>query len=188
MQAAPRRQVSTIRLLSRRFSRAQGGTTAIEFGVLAPVFFALLGATLELSLAFFASQTLDSAVNDSARFIRTGQAQTQGWSAARYREEICKHLWFGFDCAELKISVRIIDKFENFASGTPIEPSTGNWTFTENYTPGNGYNIVLIEAYYKWPSIVSFPGLTAGLTADGKRLLAAARIFRNEPFIANTGS
>lgn len=189
MQAATRRQISLIGLLRRRFSRSQSGATAVEFSILAPIFFVILGATLELSMAFFAGQILDSAVNDSARFIRTGQAQTEGWTADLYREEICSRLYFGFDCSELQVSVRVISQFQNFAAGQPVvNPDTGAWTLISQYNPGNGFSIVLVEAYYKWPSITAIPGVTTGLTGDGKRLLAAARIFRNEPFVVGAGT
>jgi hypothetical protein len=40
----------------------------------------------------------------------------------------------------------------------------------------------MVEAYYKWPTIFNIPGLNAGQTADGKRLLVATHVFRTEPF------
>ena len=59
----------------RGFRRDERGTTAIEFGILGMPFFALLAAILETSYVFLAGQILDTAVQDSARFIRTGQVQ-----------------------------------------------------------------------------------------------------------------
>ena len=52
----------------------------------------------------------------------------------------------------------------------------------ESYNPGVGSSIVLVEAYYKWPVIVNFVGFNLINQPDGSRLLAAIRVFRNEPF------
>ncbi len=64
-----------------RFRRDEKGVTAVEFGLLSLPFFAIIGAILETSLIFMASQILDSAVNDSARLIRTGQAQAANFTS-----------------------------------------------------------------------------------------------------------
>ncbi len=61
-------------LLLRRFGRDRRGATAIEFALIALPFFALMMAILETFLTFFASQTIETAVNRGARLIRTGQA------------------------------------------------------------------------------------------------------------------
>lgn len=49
------------------------GSAAIEFALVAPVFFILLMGTIETGVIFFAQATLQNAVNDTARLVRTGQ-------------------------------------------------------------------------------------------------------------------
>ena len=73
MRSANRSFISLTRLVARRFGRGEGGATAIEFAILAPVFFAIIGAAMETALVFFAGQMLDSAVHDTSRLIRTGR-------------------------------------------------------------------------------------------------------------------
>lgn len=169
-------------LLARRFRRDEQGVTAIEFAVLGPIFFALIGASMETALVFFASQALDSAVHDSSRLIRTGQVQQQAMTAAQYRARICDQLYGMFDCEQVQVSVREIPSFSNFQTSDPIDPDSGEWTIETRFQPGTGASVVLVEAYYKWPTVLNIPGLMQGVTADGKRLLGAARVFRNEPF------
>ena len=53
----------------RRLVRDQRAVTAIEFGMLAFPFFAIVGAILQTSVVFLASQVLESAVHDAARTI-----------------------------------------------------------------------------------------------------------------------
>ena len=62
----------------RRFARQQDGAAAIEFGLVAAPFLALVFAIMETAMVFFAGQALETATADSARLIMTGQAQTAG--------------------------------------------------------------------------------------------------------------
>ncbi|WP_127144399.1 TadE/TadG family type IV pilus assembly protein [Pelagibacterium montanilacus] len=166
--------------LPARFGRSQSGATMVEFAIIGPIFILLIGAILETSMAFFAGHALDSAVQSTARLVRTGQAQTI--TAEAYRNEICTRGYGLFDCENLKVSVRPLEGFASYAATSPIDPQTGDWTIETRYETGQGDALMLVEAYYKWPVIVTIPGLIAGATPDGRRLLAAARLFRNEAF------
>ena len=59
----------------RRFRRNRRGSAAVEFALVAPIFFALLFAIIELAMVFFASQVLETVTQDSRALIMTGQAQ-----------------------------------------------------------------------------------------------------------------
>ena len=77
--------------LVRRFVRQQDGSAAVEFSMVAIPFLGLTFAILETALVFFAGQTLETAVTDSARLIMTGQAQTGGWSKEDFKNAVCAH-------------------------------------------------------------------------------------------------
>ena len=68
--------ITTTKKLLRRFRSNRRGSVAVEFSLIALPFFALLFAIIETALVFFASQVLETAVQDSSRLILTGQAQT----------------------------------------------------------------------------------------------------------------
>ena len=57
-------------------------------------------AIMETAIVFFASQTLETAVADSARLIMTGQAQTQSFTQAQFKTAVCAKILGLFDCAE----------------------------------------------------------------------------------------
>jgi hypothetical protein len=175
----------------RSFAGSERASTAIEFGLLALPFFTIIGAILETSMVFFAGQVLDSAVQDATRLIRTGQAQSGGYTATTFRGAICSGLYRLFDCSKLKIKVSVLSTFSSTASSvsTPIKtscnPSTDPnqcWNVVESYNPGAGSSIILVEAYYKWDVMINFGGFNLQNQPDGSRLLAAVRVFRNEPF------
>ena len=71
---------------ARRLLRQQDGAAAIEFGLVAAPFLALVFAILETAIVFFAGQALETAAADSARLIMTGQAQTQGYRRGQVQD------------------------------------------------------------------------------------------------------
>lgn len=178
----------------RSFTRDEQGAVAIEFAILAIPFFSLIYAILETALVFLAGQILDSAVQDAARRIRTGQAQAASWTADDFRAEVCNGLYGMFDCSagsdRLRIRVSVVSSFATATVGTPVNPGCAtssdpddcDWTLTPGFVPGDGSDIVLVQAYYKWPTIVNFVGFNLSTQADGSRLLSGIRVFRNEPF------
>jgi len=172
----------------RRFARDEKAATAVEFGILALPFFTVIFAIIETSVVFLAGQILDSAVNDSSRHIRTRQAQAAGDTADDYRAAVCKGLFGMFDCDDhnrLRIRVSEVDSFGETEPMLPLacDEDTGscNWSLVEAYDPGGASSIIMVEAYYKWPTIVNLPWFDLATLPDGTRLLAAVRIFRNEP-------
>lgn len=164
----------------RRLGASQSGATAVEFAILGPIFFAIVGATMETAVVYFAGQSLDSAVQESSRLVRTGEAHSM--SADAFRDDLCGHLYGMFDCGAVHLTVEPLGMFENYQATSPMDLETGEMTGEEVYSVGSGSTVMLVEAYYKWPTILNIPGLMVGLTPDGKRLLSATRVFRNEPF------
>ena len=58
--------------------RNRRGSAAVEFALVAPVFFALLFAIIETAIVFFAGQVLETITQNRARYIMTGTAQNAG--------------------------------------------------------------------------------------------------------------
>jgi len=165
-----------------RFCADERGVTAIEFAMLALPFFAIMGAILETAMIFFASQILDSALNSSGRLIRTGQTQAQGYDASAFRTAVCDELFGMFVCNNVKVRVSEIVTFSAAGLSSVVDPDTGAWTLSEIYDDGVGSSIIMVEAYYKWPTFMDFFSFNLSNLPDGTRLLSAVRVFRNEPF------
>ncbi len=176
-----------------RFGRDEQAVTLIEFGILAVPFFTIMAAILETALVFLAGQILDSAVQDSSRWVRTGQAQAAEYDGDEFRAALCGRLYGMFDCTagageRLRIRVAVMDNFTAAAIGYPLstgedcDPDECEWTLVSQYEPGGGGEVVLVQAFYKWPTLVNLPGFNLGSLPDGSRLLGASRLFRNEPF------
>src|SRR6188768_1390470 len=101
----------------RRFARGNDGIAAVEFGIVAAPFLALMFAIMETALIFFASQTLETAVADSARLIMTGQAQSSSFTQAQFKNAVCAKILGLFDCANgLKIDVKTYTNFSSIST------------------------------------------------------------------------
>jgi Flp pilus assembly protein TadG len=169
----------------RNFSRDERGVTAVEFAILGLPFFTIIFAIIESSMVFFAGQVLDSAVEDASRMLRTGRAQAAGYTMTEFRTLMCGYTFNLFDCTKIKIKVNVIS---SFTATTPpgsvqtCDTTTCTWTLAEGYSAGAGRDVVQVFAYYRWPLLVALPYFNLKNQPDNYRLMAATRVFRNEPF------
>lgn len=172
----------------RRFARDVRGVAALEFAMIAPPFFFLLFSMFEVGLTYTADAVLQSAVNDTARMIRTGQVQTAGMTRQMFRDEVCERISILLTCDErLQIDVRRFTAFTGAGFTSPLD-ANGNFRNDFRYEPGTPCDVVLVRAFYKWDPVT--PGLgdamkNMGRDSEGNstsRLLQGTAAIRNEPF------
>lgn len=166
-----------------RLKRDRNGSAAVEFALIAPMFFALLFAIIETALMFFAAQVLEDATADGGRLIFTSQVQASNMSQADFKKFICDRVSSLFTCGSVYLDVR------SFAPGAAItlnDPIDNSGAFSPNFVyqpPAAGSsNTVVVRVFYQWPLFVTRLGydianINRG-TSDGKRLLAATMAFR----------
>ena len=180
--SSPAGSTATVRKALRRFRRNRRGSAAVEFALVAPVFFALLFAIIETAIVFFAGQVLETVTQDSARFIMTGQAQTGGYSQANFKTYVCGNITVLFDCANgISIDVQSYSAFSGVSISDPINGSK-NFVPPNNYNPGGPGDIVVVRLFYQWPLIVTGLGYNISNLTGSQRLLTATAAFRNEPY------
>lgn len=164
--------------LLARFASARRGAVTVEFAFVSIPFLLLIFAIIELGLVFLVSVTLENAVIDVGRTIRTGEVQSAGGTAATFKTAVCNRMsWIGSSCSTaLSLDVRTFTGFSASSSAlNAAKPNTPCWD------PGGPGSVVLVRAYYNWPLIT--PLLHTGLeTSNGKRMLTAATAFSNEPY------
>src|SRR5713226_5519982 len=88
----------SVRNAIRRFRRNSRGSAAVEFALVAPVFFALLFASMETGLMFFADQVLETGTEDSARLMYTHQAYDTGMDETAFKTDLCSRVAVLFKC------------------------------------------------------------------------------------------
>ncbi len=137
----------------------------------------LIFAIIELGLAFLLSMTLENALMNVDRSIRTGQLQTTGGTAATFRTAVCKQMvWLGSSCeSSIVLDVRTMPTFAD--TNTLPAPKANN----PCWDPGGPSSIVLVRGYYKWPLITPLLQSAVGGKAGDRQIYFAA-VFANEPY------
>jgi Flp pilus assembly protein TadG len=164
-----------------RARRNASGVTAIEFALLAPIFLLLLFMVIETGIIFFTQAMLQNAVDDAARLIRTGQAQSQNLSQGQFRDAVCNGVKLIMACNErLQIDVQAYSDFSKANYTAPLQPDGTLAQGQNNYQPGTSGEVVLVRATYTW--VVLTPLFTPFLSnmANNQRLLVGTTAFRNE--------
>lgn len=184
----------TFRKAVCRFRGSCRGSAAIEFALVAPVFFALLFAILETALMFFASQVLETAAQNAARVVLTGQAQAQSGSVSgcqttpgatlacdqtTFKAYVCAQIPALFDCSKVFVDVVSSNSFGALNLTSYGDSCNFNPTGMQ-YNAGASGQVVVVRLFYQWPLIVT--GLGYNMGCSNKRLLVATTAFKNEPF------
>jgi len=171
--------------LPRRFISQRKASTTVEFGLLAAPFVALIFAILQTAILFFADQSLETAAATAARLIMTGQAQTQGWTAAQFKSHVCSAITGLFSCQNgVYVDVETYSTFAAVNLGMPVSGGTFN-SSSLGYSPGGPGDIVVVRLYYKYPVYVDLFGFSLSTLTGGYNLLAATAVFKNEPYAAS---
>ena len=183
-EAAETATPATRSVLSR-WRRDRSGTTAIEFAFVATPFLMLLFGIMGVGLYFFTTFSLENAVEQTGRLIRTGQVQQGGMTAQQFKDKVCELAPSFTDCTN-KLRVNVL----NFPDSTAIGPTSipqcldggGNLSDITTYQPGEADQVVLIWVCYEWTLSRAIPYLNLGDMANGSRLIQAATTFRTEPY------
>ena len=194
---SPASPLAATRKALRRFRRNRRGSAAVEFAIVAPIFFALLFAIIETAIVFFAGQVLETVTQDSARMILTGQAQAQNGSVAAcqvtagvvsacdqttFKTYVCSQIPAMFDCDKLFVDVQ---SYNNSFASVTLSDHVTNGTFDGSglgYNAGAAGQVVVVRLFYQWPIFVTGLGYKLFNVNGNKRLLVATVAFQNEPF------
>jgi Flp pilus assembly protein TadG len=174
--------------LAPKFVNERKGAAAVEFAIIAPLFFALVFSILEAGYFFFVSSAVDQAAARAARLIRTGQAQDAGSPITReaFFDEICEVVGQFGDCsARLTVDVSRFSSFDELADdlAAPVcRDADAAAVDAIPYNPGAERDIVRVRICYLHKTINPALGLDLAEAPDGSRKLISVTIFRNEPF------
>lgn len=177
----------------RRFFAAREGASALEFAILAPVFFGIVFAIIETFVAYAAEQVLLHANDSMARRIRMGEitfdmGRPTDVDEKEFRALFCAEFVVLLSCSEedpevasrLHIDVRRLANFGESANVLACPDA-------DTFTPGGKQTSNIVRACYRWPIIVDYLRVVSLLhgpssnTIDGQNLVATA-VFRNEDY------
>ncbi len=167
-----------------RFGRDRRGAAALEFGFVAVPFFLLLVGLAEVTVMGFAQTTLDHAVSETGRRIRTGDVQTNDETLTDLRADLCETitLFVGATCQDrLFLEVDRFDSFVDASNPAAIADIDFNQV-TMAFDPGAASDIVVVRAYYRWSIITPLFASIFRNSGTTDRMMISTMLFRNEPF------
>lgn len=164
------------------------GAAAVEFALVAPLFFALVFSIIEAGWFFFVNSAVDQANATAARLIRTGQAQTT-LTADQFYTKICNVVDNFGDCEKrLTVDVSRYATFTALAADlsnpqcrNQDDPTIQGAQFTDADYGGQN-EIIRVRVCFLYKPINPALGLQLTTNNHGYRELVSLSIFRNEPF------
>jgi Flp pilus assembly protein TadG len=183
--SSPAAATVSVRSILRRFRRNRRGAAAVEFALVAPLFFVLLFAILEAAIVFFAGQLLEQGTADSARLMMTHQAQDSGMDEDAFKTNLCNRIKVLFNCsgnlANLTVDVKVFTPGTAITITDPIVAGSLTGPFSYSLPPSGSPNTIVVRAFYKWPLFVTGLGFNLANLNGSQRLLAATAAFHVEP-------
>jgi Flp pilus assembly protein TadG len=168
-----------------RFCLSRGGTTAVEFALIAPPFLALLIAILQTTSYLFAQQALQTAVVAAGRLILTGQVQNANLSQSDFQtDDVCPLLPALFTCTNLYVNVQT---YNDFAAASTTIPSltissSGTVSSTGAYSLGGPGDVIVLQLVYPWKIITGPLGALLPNFSNGYSEIMGITAFRVEPY------
>jgi Flp pilus assembly protein TadG len=166
----------------RRFARHKRATAAIEFPLVVLPFVAFLYAIMETAMVFFATQVLETGVQNASRLVLTGQAQGSGYNQTTFKTAVCGKVTGWLDCSgKMYVDVRTFNDFSSVSLTSPVNPDgTINNNFV--YQPGGPGDIVVVRLIYPFPIAMRLWNPQLANMSGNSRLVIATAAFKNEPY------
>jgi Flp pilus assembly protein TadG len=169
---------------NRSFRTNSDGYTAVEFGLIAPIFLMLLFGIMAVGLFFFTTFSLENAVDQASRLLRTGQAQTANMTRDQFKQKVCELAPGYVDCTN-KMRVNVVSGPDPASLARPSCLDGGGALQPEaasQFNTGGAAIYVLVTVCYEWELAQRIPFLTLGAMANGSALIQASSAFKAEPF------
>ncbi len=176
----------------RAWRHNESGFTAIEFAMVAMPFLMLVFGILSVSLYFFTNFTMENAVWQASRVIRTGQFQqgAGGYNGLStddkkkaFKVALCAKAPQFIDCNKAIILVQ--SNSAGFGSITQPSCATDGAMIKQEdatFEAGTASSVVLVTVCYPWSFGGNLPFIKLGNLSDGSLLIQASVAFRTEPF------
>ena len=159
------------------------GAAAIEFAIVGSTFMMMMLACFEFGYMLFVQSVLDNAARDSARLIRTGQAQLSGNATNTFQTLLCNEVGSIIGCGNIIYQSQVFNDWSSAQTAlntTPTRNAQGQFV-SAGFSPGTQQQIMVVTVTYNYPF---FTPWIAGLLGGGTNsaLLMSTVVFQNEPY------
>jgi hypothetical protein len=171
----------------RRFQKDEKGVTAIEFALLAPIFFTILFSIFELGYTFTKVAMVNHAVSVASKDIYIGSASLGTLTYDEIEQSICDNITIaGDDCTN-----NLVLELTEISDASDLPDTDAVCEFTDiaikptvAYDPGGSNSTIFMRVCFV--TDIMIPGLGFALhlpeTTDDKYSIITSTAFVNEPF------
>ncbi len=158
-----------MRNLLNKFSKKEDGIAAIEFAILAPVFFALLTAIFEITMFVYSNTAAQRAVEDAVYHMRTGNIyavllESEESAEVWMKREICESLSLSTCTDSLTVQVETYDTnydvYSNSSDPDGVIDAGASGILMRVETTVEVPNLVFTEAIFGSDNMTITSGLT----------------------------
>ena len=178
------------------------GAAMVEFGFIAPIFLAMLGAIMEFSGIMFVQAMMEGSAREASRYGITGFTSGGISREDQIRAIVAQHTHGIVNMDNLEMSTLVYENFGDVGQPEPFEDENDNgvWDTDEPFTDINGNgtwdpdmgaagmggpgDVVVYRMSYPWAIMIPIFRPIFGDTIAIEANVAV----RNEPFPAGTGS
>lgn len=171
---------------TRRGGQRESGAAAIEFALVAwPVIF-VIGAICEVGIFLLIQFELQFAVDSAARQVKINTASANGWSAATFKQEVCRKIVMINNCASVvNVNVQKAVNFTALKALMPLPqqvgPSGSGGGYADVFNPGSTGQAGSVIVTYDWTFIFPFMRLFGNVAGNDRiRRVYGLSVFRNE--------
>jgi Flp pilus assembly protein TadG len=157
-----------------------GGSAAVEFAMIAPIFFFMVIGLVEFSFYVFNRNFVKHVLYETARNITTGEIQSADNPAAAFKEAYCSHSGPIVSCERLVFDVRAYDNLED-VKFTPIEFDSSGAPKNFKFEPGKSEQISVMRVALPYKFVTPFmQDIFLGKSKNA--IVVGYTVAKNEPF------
>ena len=160
------------------FARRQGGSPAVEFALVAPIFIVLIFATAQVAIIYLANAYLETAAEDAARMVLTNQ--TGSMTAAQFQTALCNNITALFTCSNIMVSLSPATSTTSISTAAPTFNANGTLANSLPYTQPVPGQIAVLQVLYQWPVIGLPLGWNFANLGNGTYLMMSTQVFMVE--------
>jgi len=155
---------------------------AVEFAMVAPIFIAMMLGILQITLIFFAKETLETVTEAAARGVLTGQVKASGATQAQFHQAICdNYIPALFTCSGVMVDLQPAASLSNIDTSEPaLTFSGGAVTNPWAFNTGTKGTVMVMRVMYQWPLFTGPLGINFSNLSNGNLLIMATAVFKNE--------
>jgi len=184
----------------RSFIKDSKGAVAVEMALVSIPFLTMMFGILNTGLYFYAINCVDRALEDAARYVRTGEAQKGSYPSAtgpmnvgQFRTLVCQKATSYIDCSKMHIRIMSGNDWSAisaFSCPTAGALNTGALVANDPTAlatkTGTQNSVVLIVACYQWSMGKYLPFVRFDSRfADGSTLIQSSTALKVEPYVGS---